>query len=89
MSWLATLDAKSRTWPAVARWPYLWLKWFLIAMGAYAAIFLAYTEVIKEHRIGLGSGIVVAGLLALIKGIVMAFTSTSPSPPHPTDPKSS
>lgn len=86
MSWLASLDAKSRRWPAVIRWSYHAIKWLLIAVGAYATIGTAYIEVFQEHRLGLGSGIVVAFLLATIKGILGAITaSPAKSDPHQSD----
>lgn len=83
MAWLANLDAKSRTWPAPVRWPYVAFKWVLIALGAFAAAGLAYREIVEEHRIGLGTGIAVAVLLAVIKGVLMAVRSTPPAPPPP------
>lgn len=73
MSWLANLDARASKWPSAAKWPYRGLKWTLVAVGVYAALGLAYIEVVNEHRIGLGSGIAVAVLLAGIKGIAIAL----------------
>lgn len=83
MAWLARLDTKSRRWPAPCRWIYVGLKWFLIVMGAYSAVGLAYVEVFHEHRVGLGSGIVVAGALAVIKGVLTAVHQAAQSEtPH-------
>ena len=70
MSWLTTLDAKSHHWPAAARWPYRALKWSLLLVGIYLALGLAYIER-HEHRFGLGTGICVMLLLALIKAAVL------------------
>jgi hypothetical protein len=71
MSWLARLDARSNEWPAAARWPYLSLKWLLIAMGTYLIVGLAFVE-LSEKRVGLGTGVVVTVLLGTIKGVTMA-----------------
>jgi hypothetical protein len=73
MSWLATLDEKTHAWPAAARWPYRALKWLLIFCGAYLALGLAYVEIVQEHRVGLGSGIAVAFILAVGKGLITAW----------------
>lgn len=80
MAWLATLDAKARRWPAAFRWPYVGLKWLLIAVGLWAALGAAYIEVVEEHRVGLGSGIAVACIFALVKGVIMAARPSARSP---------
>lgn len=36
MSWLAKIDATSRRWPAPLRWLYVALKWYLVAVAAFA-----------------------------------------------------
>lgn len=38
MSWLAKLDARSRQWSPPARWAYVGLKWYLVAVGALALL---------------------------------------------------
>lgn len=80
MAWLAKLDARSETWPRIGRWPYLGLRWFLISMGVFLACALAAEEW-QEHRVGLGTGIAVVSILAVIKGVITAITSPPPSAP--------
>lgn len=36
MAWLAKLDARVAQWPQAARWGYVALKWYLVALGAFA-----------------------------------------------------
>jgi hypothetical protein len=38
MAWLDRLDKKAASWPTPARWSYVALKWYLIALGAFALI---------------------------------------------------
>lgn len=38
MAWLAKLDARAQTWPRAARWAYVGLKWYLVALGAFALL---------------------------------------------------
>lgn len=80
MAWLAKLDARTTNAARFVRWPYLSVKWFLIAMGIWIAIYMAAEE-FHEHRMGLGMGMVVTGILALIKGVGSAITSHIPGSP--------
>lgn len=90
MAWLAKLDARVAITPRWVRVPYLALKWFLIAGGAWTAVFMAYTE-LHEGHLGIGTGIVITAAMSLIGGILGALTShmpdspAAPPPPHPTD----
>lgn len=36
--WITSLDRASRRWPRPARWLYLALKWYLVALGAFALV---------------------------------------------------
>jgi hypothetical protein len=69
------MDAKARTWPKPAHWGYLALRWYLIAGGVFAVIGLSIIE-LREKRVGLGTGVTVAVILGVIKGI---FTARSRS----------
>lgn len=40
MAWLARLDARVNTWPAIWRGLYLLVKWSLVALGAFCWIML-------------------------------------------------
>lgn len=81
MSWLAKLDARAaRSWRPV-RWSYRALKWFFIVMGVYLVVGMAFME-IREGRIGIGTGTVVAVLFGVIKGLTTAVTAKD-SPPAP------
>lgn len=71
MPWLARLDATARTWPKPALWAYLGLRWYLILGGIVIVIGLAATE-ISEQRVGLGTGVCVAVLFGIIKGVLTA-----------------
>lgn len=51
-------------------------------MGVYLAIGSAYIEVFKEHRVGIGSGICIAFVLAGVKGVLMALPTGEPRPPE-------
>jgi len=70
MSWLAKLDARAGARPFYVRWPYLCLKWTLIALGVYLAIGSAWIE-LREKRVGIGTGLVTTAILAGIKGLAM------------------
>lgn len=80
MAWLAKLDTRAARWPRPVRWSYLSLKWYLIIGGAIGLCGLAVEE-IRERRVGLGTGMVVALVFAAIKGISMAVTGPPPAPP--------
>lgn len=71
MSWLAAIDRRALHWPRPARVAYAAGRWFLIAVGVYLALALAYTE-LQTGRPALGAGIAVACLLATVKGVLMA-----------------
>lgn len=49
MAWLARLDAAAKRAPTPLYWLYLAVKWYLVAIGAFAL--LMYTL----HRLGLPS----------------------------------
>lgn len=38
MPWLAKLDARAARWSRPVRYPYLALKWLLVALGAYCLV---------------------------------------------------
>jgi hypothetical protein len=38
MAWLAHLDNRARQWPRPVFFGYLALKWYLVAMGAFALL---------------------------------------------------
>jgi hypothetical protein len=71
VAWLAKLDVRSRTWRTPIRWSYLALKWYLVTMGGFSAVMLAYQEW-TEGRVALGTGIVVAIVVTLVKGVTLA-----------------
>ena len=56
----------------MAYWPYLGLKWYLVAAGAIIAVGLAYQEW-SEGRMALGAGIAVAVVGGTLKGIMGAI----------------
>jgi hypothetical protein len=62
------------------------VKWGLVALGAFAGVGLAINEW-HEGRVALGTGIVAALALALVKGVFMAL-SAAPPPPHRNGPES-
>lgn len=72
MAWLAALDRRAAAAPAAIRFPYRFLKWTLVALGAYLAIGSAWVE-FHEGRLGIGLGIAVTTLLAAISGVMDAF----------------
>ena len=60
--WLTRLDGYARSKSRPVRWGYLFFKWNLVAMGAWACIAMCYRE-ITEGRVGLGTGVVVFGFV--------------------------
>jgi hypothetical protein len=54
-------------------------KWTLVALGAYLVVGLAGIE-LAESRVGVGTGVTAALVLAIIKGAVLAL-QRSPQPP--------
>lgn len=61
----------------------LGVKWTLVVIGAYLICGLAYVEIFTEHRVGLGTGTLVAVLAGLIKGIITAVRGRRPVSPAP------
>lgn len=51
------------------RWPWLGVKWTLVALGVYVSFGLALIE-FREKRVGLGMGMVAAIVIGSIKGLL-------------------
>ena len=77
MTWLTRLDTRAAHWPTPARWGFLTIRWLLIALGAFLVVGLAREE-IAAGRVGLGTGVAVAVVLACVKGVAMALTGSAP-----------
>lgn len=72
MAWLARLDARTARWPWPFRGPYLAVRWFLLLMGIYMGFGLAIVE-LSEKRVGLGLGLSMAMIYAVVGGLAEAY----------------
>lgn len=77
MPWLAALDARASRRSSPVRALYLSARYGLIALGAWCACYQAIVE-LGERRVGIGTGIATALLLAGIKGVLLAITGHTP-----------